>query len=295
MNRIYPMDRVMSAYHGLLAAAWLILYRDAGALGAALGAVHVALALLPLGLGRLPDRLPAPLAALRLGYPALSLFPLWSELGFLHELRGPVGHDAAISRLDQAIFGIHWHAAWRLAMPEGWLSETMHGLYVSYYLILVTPALVTAIQRRGEAFRDVSFRLMLTYTACFAVYVFFPVYGPRHEAPESASAGGFFAPLMVRLFAAGDSPGTAFPSSHVAGAMTSAWLATRWLPRPVGAALLAGACGVALATVYTGNHYAIDALAGLLFAVVLQTAVAPLFARTSRPRPARPMESPRSP
>ncbi|MGE5175553.1 MAG: phosphatase PAP2 family protein [Hyphomicrobiales bacterium] len=282
MNRIYPMDRVMSAYHGLLAIAWLVLYRDAWPLGLVLAAVHAGLAFLPRALRALPDRLPAWAAALRLGYPALSLFPLWSELGFMHRLHLPPGHDATIARLDRSIFGVHWSTAWRVAMPEGWLSETMHGLYLAYYLILVTPALVAAVTRRGEAFRDISFRLMLTYTACFAAYVFFPVYGPRETHGAAMAAGGIFAPLMDRLFAAGDSPGTAFPSSHVAGAMTSAWVALRWLPRPVGAILLFGATGVAFATVYTGNHYSIDALTGLVFAAILQTAVAPLFEKGAR-------------
>lgn len=282
MNRIYPMDRVLSAYHALLAVAWLLLFRDAWPLALALAGLHAALAFLPRAIPRVPERLPAPLAALRLGYPALSLFPLWSELGFMHRLRAPLGHDGAIARLDHSVFGIHWHAAWHVAMPEAWLSETMHGLYVSYYLILVTPLVATALLRRSEAFRDVSFRLMLTYTACFAAYVFFPVYGPRHSDPTTVAGGGIFAPLMERLFATGDSPGTAFPSSHVAGAMTSAWLSLRWLPRPVGIALLAGAIGVAFATVYTGNHYAIDALTGLLFAGLLQTAVAPIFERRAR-------------
>lgn len=282
MNRIYPMDRVMSAYNALLAFAWLLLFRGSWPLGLWLGALHLALAFLPRLIHRLPERLPAAAAAIRLGYPALSLFPLWSELGFMNRLHRPHGHDAAIARLDLSIFGIHWHAAWRNAMPEAWLSETMHAFYLSYYLILAIPALTTALLRRDEAFRDISFRLMLTYTTCFTVYLFFPVYGPHHFEAAATQSGGFFASLMDRLFAAGDSPGTAFPSSHVAGALTSAWLATRWLPRAVGAALLAGAFGVAFATVYTGNHYAIDAVSGLLLAVLLQTAVAPIFRRRER-------------
>ncbi|HEX7077994.1 MAG TPA: phosphatase PAP2 family protein [Candidatus Eisenbacteria bacterium] len=277
MNRVLAMDRVMSAYNAALAAAWALLFRDLWPLWPALVALHAALAALPLLLRRIPERLPTPIAAIRIGYPILSLFPLWSELGWMHRLHLAPGHDAAIARIDHVVFGTHWNAAWRVMMPETWLNETMHGLYLAYYPILVTPALLAALLRRGEAFRDISFRLMLTYTACFAVYVFFPVYGPRQTGGPAGVPGGLFEPLMNRIFAAGDSPGTAFPSSHVAGAMTSAWLALRWLPRPVGVTLLLGAVGVAFATVYTGNHYAIDALGGILWAGILQSAVAPLF------------------
>lgn len=46
-----------------------------------------------------------------------------------------------------------------------------------------------------------------------------------------------------------------------------------------------GPVAVVLATVYTGNHYPIDAAAGAIFAVVVQLAVAPGLLRILTPTP----------
>jgi membrane-associated phospholipid phosphatase len=57
-------------------------------------------------------------------------------------------------------------------------------------------------------------------------------------------------------------------------------LAIRWLPRPVAVLFVLEAAGVILATVYTQNHFAIDAAAGLVAGLVLQLAVAPQLETT---------------
>jgi len=77
----------------------------------------------------------------------------------------------------------------------------------------------------------------------------------------------------------GDSMGTAFPSSHVAGSLTAAWAGWRWFSRPTAMLLALEAAGVVVATVYTQNHYAIDVLAGILWAVLLQLTVVPVLER----------------
>jgi membrane-associated phospholipid phosphatase len=59
--------------------------------------------------------------------------------------------------------------------------------------------------------------------------------------------------------------------------MTLALAAWRWLPRPLAVGTLALAVAIALATVYTQNHYAIDAVAGIVLAGFLQTIVAPVL------------------
>ncbi len=52
-----------------------------------------------------------------------------------------------------------------------------------------------------------------------------------------------------------------------------------WFKAPAAFALTAGALGVVLSTVYTQNHYAIDLLAGVVWALGLQIAVAPAIVR----------------
>src|SRR4029434_9806213 len=112
------------------------------------------------------------------------------------------------------------------------------------------------------AFRSVVLALMLTYLSCFVFYLGFPVYGPRAIAAFAmlpSLAPGFFHGLVEHTRESGDSLGTAFPSSHVAGVVTMAWMGWRWLGAGWGLVLTAAATGLALAPVYTGKHYVIDA------------------------------------
>jgi len=123
----------------------------------------------------------------------------------------------------------------------------------------------------------VTFGLAVGYLACYAVYLVFPVDGPAHTMARYSGplTDGFFYQLSMNAVHAGDSLGTAFPSSHVVGAVSMAILATRWFPRPVSLVFSLEATGVVLATVYTQNHFAIDAAVGVTAALILQLFVAP--------------------
>jgi membrane-associated phospholipid phosphatase len=69
--------------------------------------------------------------------------------------------------------------------------------------------------------------------------------------------------------------------------VTVAWFGRRWF-KPRAASLLAlGALLVTLATVYTRNHYAIDALAGALWGVAVQRLLAPALASPAGSGPRR--------
>ncbi|MGH7681032.1 MAG: phosphatase PAP2 family protein [Candidatus Eiseniibacteriota bacterium] len=218
---------------------------------------------------------------LREGYPLALLALFWIELGPLQALRGIKPHDAWVQALDLAVFGVHWQAIWMDAMPAAWLSEAMHFGYLLYYFFLLIPPVAIAAVGGQRAFRSTVLAIMATYLTCFLFYLAFPVYGPHALAGETAHAapGGLFHALVDRARATGDSPGTAFPSSHVAGAFTLAWLGWRWLGRGWGAVLVTLALAVALSTVYTRNHYAIDAVVGLLWILPLQGWLVPALER----------------
>ena len=280
------MDWLLAIYNAVAGLAWIpaLVTGAAAPYAAILVAGHTLGVALPFKLRALGPGASRPVRLLREAYPLLLLYPFFAEVGFLHRALGAAGHDATIAAWDAAIFGFGggpWHRTWAAAAPEAWIREPMHALYVSYYLLIAGPPLAAALRRDGSAFRDISYRTMVTYTACYAVYLFYPVFGPGHTDPllPGDAARGFFPDLMRGLMASGDAPGTAFPSSHVAGAFTAAWLGARWFPRRVAYAQTALACGVAVATVYTHNHYAIDAAAGLLFAWAVQRGIAPAFER----------------
>ena len=274
-----PVDWLLGGYSAVLAAVWMTaLGRSTAAPWIALA--HLVGALLPWAVTIADRSASRVLRAAREAYPLLLLYPFYAEVGVYHAAMGSAGHDAAVMAWDRALFAVNWHRVWALAMPATWLRETMHAVYFSYYLQIALPAVAAALARRWGAFRDISFRMMLTYVVCYAIYFAYPAFGPLHADPQpgAGAAGpaldGFFAGLVRAAAESGDSPGTAFPSSHVAGALTAAWLGFRWHPRWVAWIQLALAAGVALSTVYTGNHYAIDALAGIALALLLQAYIA---------------------
>jgi membrane-associated phospholipid phosphatase len=282
---VRPIDRLLAGCNLALAGAWLVA-GDPGAPAAA--ALHLAALAVPAALDRLATRAPRPATVAREAWPLVLLFTFWSELGPLLPRLHPVANDAFIARLDLALFGRHWNTEWAALMPWPWLTETMFFAYLLYLPLIVAPVAALALRGRLDAVGDASFRLMATYAACYAVYLVFPVLGPRESLPgaEALVPGGFFAGISELLRDHGDSLGTAFPSSHAAGAVTVAIVAARWF-RPATAALLAAqAALVALATVYTGNHFTIDAVAGVGLAALAQLALVPWLLARFAPRPA---------
>lgn len=281
-----PVDWLLGGYNAIAAGIWIAAIGRSPA-APWIVAAHALGALVPWG-SAVSDRTTSRLfRAVREAYPLLLLYPFYAEVGLFHAAMGSAGHDATVVAWDRAIFSRNWHRAWASAMPSALLREAMHASYFSYYLLIALPPIAAALARRWDAFRAISFRMMLTYVACYAIYFAYPAFGPMHADPHSAAgmAGGFFPGLVRAAAASGDSPGTAFPSSHVAGALTAAWLGFRWHARWVAWAQLALALGVAVSTVYTGNHYVIDALSGILLAVVLQAVVAPWFEAGGEPGP----------
>jgi len=273
-----PVDGVVAGYNLVLALVWL------GLLGRAPLAWVVALCHLvaaglpwlfawarPRGFWRV----------LREGYPLIGFVVFWGELGVVQRLRGLRPHDAAIRALDLRLFREHWSEVWMTRMPYPPLQELMFFCYFLYYMLLVVPPVAIGVARGWKAFRSVVLAVMLTYLSCFLFYIAFPVYGPRAMAAAMAPSApeGFFHALVERARESGDSLGTAFPSSHVAGVVTIACMGWRWLGRGWGMVLALAALAVALSTVYTGNHYVVDAVAGALWVVPLQAWILPRLER----------------
>jgi membrane-associated phospholipid phosphatase len=284
--RIRPADLLVAGYNLVLVAVWSRLIGTAPCVPWVLGA-HVAGGLLPLVLARVDERRWRGAARVaRELYPLVCLLAFWSELGLIQALAPGQSHDDAIAALDLALFGRHLNLVWMPAMPFPALSEAMHLFYFAYYPLIFLPPIAMCVAGRSDALRDMTLRLMLTYLGCYLLYLAFPVIGPAELLPhyEGALTNGFFYGLTHAARAAGDSLGTAFPSSHVAGATTVAVLAWRWFRRPVAVLVTLQAVGVFLATIYTQNHYPVDALAGLVWALGLQLVVLPaLSAGYQRP------------
>lgn len=153
------------------------------------------------------------------------------------------------------------------------------------YLGLVPVALapLAVVEDRRVLLRGIlgAFGMLLVSAA---VWIAFPVAVPRPPLPVTDLFSWGIA--LTRWL---DPPTNCFPSAHVADCVFSALLAGR-LHRGLGRWLLAGSAVVWWSTVATGQHWAVDGLAGAVLAFAaerLSFDVRPLPPEAFRPGPLR--------
>ena len=197
-------------------------------------------------------------------YPLLLLPALYSEIGIFTLHRGVV-HDDLIQDLEWRLFGTQVSVDWIRAMPHAALSWVLHLSYLAYYPILATPPLVLWATGRRDAARATVLAVMTTFYLHYAVFIFFPVAGPRYFFPlaDNAATAVWPARFAQQMLNGADSWGAAFPSSHVAASIVATGMAwAGW--RTLGLALLLPTVGLTLGVVYGQFHYGVDAVTGLV-------------------------------
>jgi membrane-associated phospholipid phosphatase len=163
-----------------------------------------------------------------------------------------------------------------------------------------------ALYRRNRAEFDhyISVTSFVFYV-CYLTYIFLPVVGPHifypelvpfrlpaealppvvPEFPATIQAGMFFR-VMAFLYEHFESPGAAFPSSHVAITLVTVYFSFRYL-RAIRWPHLVLAVLLCLATVYCRYHYAVDVIAGVATTLIFLPLGNALYARyhggTARP------------
>lgn len=266
-----PSDWLFALFNLLLALAWLV-RAGAAAYAPWLVAAHLIAATLPWLLRG--HTLSPSVQWLRDLYPIIWIAAFWSELDFHNALINTTRNDTLIARLDVAVFGAHLHQAWLERMPYLWLSEAMQLSYFLYYPLLAFVPLLIIWAGDRAAIRELWLRVVLCYLACYAFFLYFPVNGPDGDLSAFPQLTvGYLYRFNTWLRASGDSLGTSFPSSHVAGAVALAWSAWRFLSRRQAIVATVGATLIFFATILTQQHFAIDSAAGLVMAVGLNVGV----------------------
>jgi membrane-associated phospholipid phosphatase len=221
---------------------------------AALGAVSLAYA----------DRLPT---AIRYWTP-LAVGPfVFIELRWLVIGAGRPHRDALVAGWELVAFPMDPSRTLGQAWPWTGLSELLHACYLSYYALIFVPPAVLWLKGRRSAFSVTLLALAIVYALCFAIYVIFPVDGPRFLRGAAVAPAGPVRNLVLALLASGSSRGTAFPSSHVAASLVASVCALRF-QRPLGVVVSMLTAGICLGAVYGGYHYAVDIVAGLATGVI---------------------------
>lgn len=259
---------------------------------------HIALLLTLHGLIQAHARWPRLrwLAFLRQYYPILCYAGFYRESGFLNQMLFQGYLDAGFLRLEQSWFG--WQPGIELMQrfPQRWIAEALYLGYFSYYLMIGGVGLALLLRNRKQ-FNHFIAVVSCVFYACYLTYIITPVVGPRILTrgvvpdPPLAAAGYDVPPpvpdsvesaatyqLMLFIYDHFETPGAAFPSSHVAIAITTLYFSFLYLPRIRWLHLVLTVL-LCIATVYGRYHYVVDVPAGMLTAALLIPLANRLYAR----------------
>ncbi|MEY4387024.1 MAG: putative rane protein [Verrucomicrobiota bacterium] len=239
---------------------------------------------------------------LRNFYPVLLYTAFYRETGSLNQMVHTGYVDPTFFRLDEQIFGFAPSFKFMDAFPQTWVSEIFYFSYFSYYLMITGVGLALFLRERKQFYHYVSVCSFVFYV-CYTIYIFLPVVGPRiyyrelvdfdlppdvipsvvPEFPASVQAGPFFK-IMAVIYHNFESPGAAFPSSHVAIALVTVYFSFLYL-RKIRWPHLVLALLLCASTVYGRYHYAIDVAAGALTTAIFLPLGNWLYRKFGKPSP----------
>jgi len=193
----------------------------------------------------------------------------------LHDTIGFVNphdvHDQLVA-MDRALFGeVPCVWAERFVTPDR--TETMQFLYLNFFWIAPSTALILLAQRRWAAFRRATMGILVCFYLGYALYVIFPAAPPRIVLLPEFKKNLYGIPHFFSTVSAEalsllpvDSR-AAFPSLHAAISLVAllyAWRYLRWFFW----VLLPFAVGLWVSTIYLRHHYVVDLIAGWMLAPV---------------------------
>jgi membrane-associated phospholipid phosphatase len=237
---------------------------------------------------------------LRHFYPLLLYTGFYRETGVLNRMAVTGYLDPFFIRLEAGIFGAQPSLAFMPSLPFWPVSELLYASYFSYYIMIAGVGVALFLRDRRQFYHYVSVVSFVFYV-CYLIYIFTPVMGPRifqqsidgyelpvevqpgvvPEVPAAVQAGLFFR-IMAAIYNTFETPGAAFPSSHVAVALTTVYFSFCYLRR-IRYLHLAVAVLLCLSTVYCRYHYVVDVAAGVMTALVLVPLGNRLYFRFHKP------------
>lgn len=229
----------------------------------------------------------------RIGYLLLMLSSWYPDTYNINSQFGCYDHFFA--SYEQDLFGMQPALWFSRIFSSAVVSELMYFGYVSYYLFFVV-TIVYVFFRDYKQVERVTYIILAGFFICYAIFLFLPVTGPQYyylaagiekiehgsfpdvgtyfaHSTECLKApgwdGGLFYNLCMMAHGAGERPTAAFPSSHVAIATLVMIMAGRMRMWRYLLILAIPFIFLCLSTVYIQAHYAIDAIAGLFFGLML--------------------------
>jgi membrane-associated phospholipid phosphatase len=211
---------------------------------------------------------------LREVYPLVLVILFYGALDLVGGHGAITTYEKTVQGWEVAVFGSQVSHTWWQQHPSHFWSTFLHAVYASYYLVIAGGPILFLVRGDQANLRRTVAAIATTYGVCFVIFLLYPVAGPNYEFPRPSADFLDNAParLVYSLLQRGSSYGAAFPSSHVAAALTAA-LATFQGNRRLGWILLIPASILPFAVVYTQMHYAMDAIAGVVVGVLVYVLV----------------------
>ncbi|MGD0231759.1 MAG: phosphatase PAP2 family protein [Syntrophorhabdales bacterium] len=201
-----------------------------------------------------------------LWYPLVLYGLLYYQTGLINRVVVPRFLDAFFMNLDVRIFGEVPAFFLHGRRGNAFFDEFFHFFYFSYYLIIPLTGILL-FRKDVKLFENFVFQLSSLFYVCFVIYILLPVEGPIALRNECYHQGGLFRTMVDFIYAGGENPGAAFPSSHVAATFLIAWWGSTHFERMKIFYWLT-CLFLSIATVYCMFHYAVDVIGGLLLGVL---------------------------
>ncbi|MEG1545949.1 MAG: phosphatase PAP2 family protein [Bacteroides sp.] len=202
--------------------------------------------------------------------------------------------DHLFATTEAFLFGCQPAIEFCARFSDKWISEAFNLGYFSYYPMMGIVFFYYFLYR-FELFEKTSFVLAASFFIYYLIYVFIPVAGPQYYFPaiglENVSIAhfpsigeyfnfhqellpapgghdGFFYNLVESSQKAGERPTAAFPSSHV-GISTILMIMAFRGNKILFSCLIPFYFLLCCSTVYIQAHYLIDAIAGVVSAILI--------------------------
>lgn len=212
------------------------------------------------------EPVPAFLGALSLWYPLILYGLFYHQTGLINTVVVPRFLDSFFLNLDVRLFGQFPGFFLNGTHGNAFFDEFFHFFYFSYYLIIPL-TFILLYHKDVKLFESFVFQVSSLFYVCYVIYIFLPVEGPIPLRNEYYLQHGLFRTIMDFIWAQGENPGAAFPSSHVAVTFLVAWWGSKHFKR-LKLFYWLTFLFLTIATVYCMFHYAVDVIGGLLLGVL---------------------------
>ncbi len=194
--------------------------------------------------------------------PLISLTLYYTQSTVFDNLFLPETFDNLLRKCDFAFFGVSLNRVLAPLVNSLFVDETMHMIYLSFYLILFIPGIIMLSQKYHH-FHEMVFSLTLMMYVHYLFFMFFPGDGPLSDRSFLFQKGIIFIPLMNFIYRFGEYGGGAFPSTHVSAVVISFLYMRHFFKKALW--IIGFFCvGIIIATVYCSYHYAIDSITGII-------------------------------